>query len=86
MADEMGDDEFLSYCLGMATTPRCGFVPAQIARLIRLSGGREEIAVEWEGRDPTEIRSLDQDSVREAVAKATALAQARDAGKAAHGG
>lgn len=30
--------EFLQYCRQHAATPRCGFVPAQLARLCRLAG------------------------------------------------
>ena len=71
----MGDDEFLSYCNGMADTPRCGFVPEQIARLIRLSGGDEELARKWDNL-PNEVYSMDRWVVREAVTKARALLEA----------
>lgn len=77
MATEMGDDEFLSYCNGMALTPRCGFVPAQVARLVRLSGGEERIALAWDARHPHEIHDMDQDTIREAVRKARALIAAK---------
>lgn len=67
----MLDQEFLSYCLGMTYTERCGFVPEQIARLIRLSGGDEALAKKWDVY-PISIHSLDKDTVREAVEKARA--------------
>jgi len=34
----MSDEEFLLYCKTHAATPRCGFVPAHLARLYRLAG------------------------------------------------
>lgn len=37
----MTDDEFLRYCHSHADTPRCGFVPEQIARLLRLAAPDE---------------------------------------------
>lgn len=67
----MLDQEFLSYCLGMTHTERCGFVPEQIARLIRLSGGDEALAKRWDAY-PISIHSLDKDAVRNAVAAARA--------------
>lgn len=56
--------EFLEYCRTHADTPRCGFVPAQIARLYRL-GGDDILARAWERQsnrvvdcDPDWIMSL----------------------------
>lgn len=43
----MTNDEFLNYCEAHATTPRCGFVPEQLARLCRLAGRSEE-AGSWD--------------------------------------
>ena len=43
----MDDTEFLSYCDSHAETPRCGFVPAQIARLLRLAN-YVHAAEQWE--------------------------------------
>jgi hypothetical protein len=57
--------------MGMTHTPRCGFVPEQIARLIRLSGGNEEVARKWDSF-PASVHSLDPYVVRDAVAKARA--------------
>lgn len=72
MSNGMGDEEFLQYCLGMTLTPRCGFVPEQVARLIRLSDGDEEIARKWDVQ-PLDVYSLDRDAVRNAVEKARQL-------------
>lgn len=50
--DEMSDRDFLDYCLAMADTPRCGFAPKNVGRLIRLAGGSEEWAAHWEAKAP----------------------------------
>lgn len=41
---EMNDDEFLDYCETHAASPRCGFTPCQIARLMRMSNMKESAA------------------------------------------
>lgn len=64
----MSDDEFLNYCDAHADTPRCGFVPEQIARLARLAG-EEEIAAVWDAK-PLNIHDMDRDDVREFVKRA----------------
>lgn len=46
----MSDEEFLNYCRTHCQSPRTAFVPAQIARLLRLAG-REETAKEWDALD-----------------------------------
>jgi hypothetical protein len=43
----MTDKEFLDYCEAMTETPRCGFVPSNIARLLRLAG-HEGYAKQWD--------------------------------------
>lgn len=50
MDDKMTDKEFILYCKTHCNTPRAAFVPAQIARLLRLAG-REETAKEWDALD-----------------------------------
>jgi hypothetical protein len=45
----VSDDEFLAYCEGMTETERCGFVPANIARLLRLAG-HEKAAAQWDAQ------------------------------------
>lgn len=47
MTDEMSNAEFVLYCRMHCNTPRAAFIPAQIARLLRLSG-REQLASEWD--------------------------------------
>lgn len=44
---DMSDEGFLRYCDSHSETPRCGFVPQQIAHLLRLSG-REAAAQAWD--------------------------------------
>jgi hypothetical protein len=64
----MTDKEFLDYCESMAETPRCGFVPSNIARLLRLAGD-EETAKQW---DPEHHRVVDgcHEAVRHLTKKA----------------
>ena len=69
----MTDEEFLSYCYHHADTPRCGFVPEQIARLLRLAGLHGQ-AQKWDdvpnhvvNLDPTWVRCLVGDAWREAT-------------------
>lgn len=65
---EMSDEEFLDYADGMADTPRCGFVPAHLARLNRLAG-RDEVANAW-GNEPNGVVDADRHWIRELVAEA----------------
>lgn len=64
----MTDEEFLDYCESMTETPRCGFVPSNIARLLRLAG-RGEWAALW---DKEGIRIVDgiHDEIRKYVKEA----------------
>ena len=64
----MTDEEFLSYCEGMAETPRCGFVPSNIARLLRLAG-HDEHAAQWD-KEPNYIVDGCHDAIRRHVAEA----------------
>lgn len=75
MSDEMGDDEFLRYCDSMADTPRCGFAPCHVARLVRLAGYDERAAAQWEAR-PTDVYDMDPDDIRKAVNAALAKVRA----------
>lgn len=43
----MSDEEFLLYCRTHCLSSRAAFVPAQIARLLRLHGD-EELAAQWD--------------------------------------
>ena len=61
----MDDKEFLEYCLGMSYTPRCGFVPSQISRLLRLAG-KTEAANKW-AEERHDVYNLDRFDVRELV-------------------
>ncbi len=65
----MNDQEFLSYCQGMAMTPRCGFVPQQVARLIRLAGGDETEAQVWDAR-PVNVYNMDRYTISSLVDQA----------------
>lgn len=66
----MGDQEFLVYCSSMADTPRCGFTPTLIARLLRLAG-REDEAATWD-RQPVQVINADREVIRGLVAEAYA--------------
>lgn len=70
--DDMSDEEFLDYCYAHADTPRCGFVPAQAARLARLAG-QDDAADQW-SRVPHGVYELDPSTVRIAVEAARELA------------
>lgn len=65
---QMTDEEFLIYCDSMADTPRCGFAPSNVARLVRLAG-QEEWAKHWEGK-PVGVYDMDHDDIRQCVTKA----------------
>jgi len=45
----MDDQEFLLYCETMTNTERCGFVPKNIARLMRLAGQPDQASA-WENQ------------------------------------
>ncbi len=61
----MTDTEFLDYCYSHATTPRCGFVSAQIAKLLYLAG-KDVKARTWE-RMPNSIIDCNQESIQNLV-------------------
>jgi hypothetical protein len=67
-AEAMTDREFLGYCRGMAETPRCGFVPEQIARLYRLAG-HSALADRW-SEQPNGVCNMDRWAIRDAVKQA----------------
>ncbi len=64
----MNDQEFLDYCEAHAETPRCGFTPAQLARLCRMIG-KDEAAEGWEKTLPGVINCSEQD-IKQAVSLA----------------
>ena len=68
----MTDKEFLDYCEGMTDTPRCGFVPSSIARLLRLAG-HEDLAKQWD-TVPHRVISNCHDDVTKYVKEARLLA------------
>lgn len=68
--NDMDDAEFLNYALGMADTPRCGFVPSQIARLYRLAGDEDKAAL-WD-KEPNQVIDADRHGIRKLVALAEA--------------
>jgi hypothetical protein len=61
----MDDTEFLAYCTGMTQTPRCGFVPAHLARLCTLAGKNEEAEV-W-ASEPNHVVNCNPDWIRTLV-------------------
>ena len=67
----MTDAEFLDYCEAMTRTERCGFVPGNIVRLLRLAG-EDERAKAWEGAAPVIIGGC-----HDTVTKFVALARKR---------
>lgn len=71
MRDEMSDLEFLDYADGMADTPRCGFVPAHLARLNRLAG-HDDVADAW-AKEPNQVVDADRHWIRELVTEARSL-------------
>jgi hypothetical protein len=71
---EMSDEEFLLYCVTHSETPRCGFVPAQIARLARLSG-KPELAADWDAL-PNEVYNMSPEAICHHVNLARELAAA----------
>lgn len=66
----MSDEEFLSYCDSHAETPRCGFVPAHIARLLKLSGVGDDSDIEAWLSKPIQIINCDQDQIKALVSAA----------------
>lgn len=61
----MTDDEFLAYCEAHARTPRCGFVPSQLARLCKLAN-RPLWASFW-GDQPNRVVDCEPDRITHAV-------------------
>ena len=66
----MTDDEFLNYCEAHADTPRCGFVPQQLARLCRLAGTVNAPKF-WE-KQPQQVVDCDRSAIRRLVGTARA--------------
>lgn len=66
----MTDQEFLDYCEVHSETPRCGFTPAQLARLCRLIGN-EKAAEGLEKTLPGVVNCSEQD-IKWAVSRARA--------------
>lgn len=64
----MTDEEFLAYCESHAETPRCGFVPKQIARLQRMAG-YDKLAEQWEA-EPNQVIDCDRNQIRQLIADA----------------
>ena len=67
----MTDREFLDYCEAHAETPRCGFTPAQVARLVRLAGRNVDVVAYWEAQSPGAV-NMRRESIEEAVRDARA--------------
>ena len=61
----MTDDEFLNYCETHAGTPRCGFIPGQLARLCRLAGAVG--ATEFWAQQNLRIVNCDREAVRRLI-------------------
>jgi hypothetical protein len=78
----MTDAEFLDYCDGMTETSRCGFVPKNIARLLRLAGHEKEAAL-WDN-EPLRIVDGVHSEVEKYVAKARARHRATQTGGPGH--
>ena len=74
---EMSDEEFLDYCDGMTETERCGFVPKQLARLLRLAG-EEALAIQWEAQ-PNQIVDHIHDDVTRLVIQARGIIKSKEA-------
>jgi len=68
MTEEMSDDHFLDYCTTHAETPRCGFTPAQLARLFRLCGYTASAHM-WELEQPSVI-NCSRDAIMRLVREA----------------
>jgi len=76
----MTDDEFLNYCAAHADTPRCGFVPQELARLSRLADS-EGAAQVWDAH-PNRVVDCDRDAIRRLVSTARARLAAQAGSKA----
>ena len=79
----MTDAEFLDYCETHSETPRCGFTPASIARLLRLAGDEKRADVWILIWGPNDVVNCDRGSVKEAVAVARNIAAAFERGRIA---
>jgi hypothetical protein len=64
----MTDKEFLDYCDAMTETPRCGFVPSNIARIFRLAGD-QETAKTWDDQ-PNRVVNCGHGVIRNLVKQA----------------
>ena len=75
MTDQtMTDEVFISYCESHSETPRAGFVPEHIGRILRLAGAVKE-AEKWENA-LLQIISIYADDMHPICAKArVALAE-----------
>lgn len=64
------DTEFLDYCFFHSETPRCGFVPSHVARLLRLASPvYEEVARRWDAM-PNSVINLNREEVKTLVKEA----------------
>lgn len=61
----MTDPEFLNYCDAHAETPRCGFVPSQLSRLLQLAGDAE--GADFWASEPNAVHDCDRYWIREQV-------------------
>lgn len=61
----MDDNEFLDYCYTHAETPRCGFVPEQISRLLKLAGCYS-LAETWD-RISVQVINCDKEEIHRLV-------------------
>jgi hypothetical protein len=61
----MSDDEFLHYCLAHSESPRCGFTPEQVIRLMLLAGMKESASMV--SRDPPRVLECDPKTIQDMV-------------------
>ena len=64
----MEDSDFLGYCEVHSYSPRCGFVPAHLARLCRLAGSDD--AEFWENAKGVRVVECDDKYIRRRVRQA----------------
>ncbi|TWB15574.1 hypothetical protein FBZ88_12927 [Nitrospirillum bahiense] len=67
---DMTISDFIAYCETHSETPRCGFVPAHIGRLMTLAG--EPARAEAWFRMPPSVVSVPAEEIRDLVGKARA--------------
>lgn len=77
MAEDLDDTAFLTYCDGMAATPRCGFVPEHVVRLLELAQAPADTIATW-ARQPHGVYNLDRAEVRSMVRAARSAPQRRE--------